>query len=83
MRYMPLKEGDLQVTVNDGEAEVRLAREVLRLSDLESRLQLLSNDVKQFLGLKALRIVIELPLAEGAQAPKQAEGTAQTSPQRS
>jgi len=83
MRYMPLKEGDLQVAVNDGEAEVRLAREVLRLSDLESRLQLLSNDVKQFLGLKALRIVIELPLAEGAQAPKQAEGTAQTSPQGS
>jgi len=80
---MPLKEGDLQVAVNDGEAEVRLAREVLRLSDLESRLQLLSNDIKQLLGLKALRIVIELPLAEGAQVPKQAEGTAQASPQGS
>ncbi|MGC9210463.1 MAG: FKBP-type peptidyl-prolyl cis-trans isomerase [Acidilobus sp.] len=84
LRYMPLKESDLTVSVLDGSGvEVRLPEAALRLNDLESRLQLLTADLKQLLGLQLVRFVIEVRLAEGAKAqgaeaqPSQAQAVQQ------
>ncbi len=76
LRYLPLKEGDLGVSVGgENVLELSLPADVLKLSDLESRLQLLASDLRQLLGVSRLRIVIDVKFAE--QAPSAAQGQAQ------
>ena len=69
LRYLPLKEGDIGVSLGaQGVVELSLPADALRLSDLESRLQLLAGDLRQLLGVSGLRIVIEVKF-EGQAAP--------------
>ncbi len=69
LRYMPLGETDVGVSIaGEGVVELSLPEDVLKLNDLESRLQLLSSDLRQLLGVKRLKIVIDVRLAEETQS---------------
>ncbi|MGC9071546.1 MAG: FKBP-type peptidyl-prolyl cis-trans isomerase [Acidilobus sp.] len=80
LRYLPLKEGDLGVSIlQGGVVEIRLSAGSLKLSDLESRLQLLISDLKQLLDTRSARFIIEVQLIEGAETQKPKEQESQVS----
>lgn len=84
-RYMPIDRNSVSVSQQgEGSIELQLPQEVVDLSDLESRLQLLLGDLSSLLGIKSVKLVINVTLgqqgssAQGQQAQQQ---QAQATPQ--
>ncbi|MGC9112160.1 FKBP-type peptidyl-prolyl cis-trans isomerase [Acidilobus sp.] len=86
-RYMPLDRNSIGVSQQgEGSIELQLPQEVLGLSDLESRLQLLLGDLSSLLGIKGVKLVVNVALSQqGAQASgqqaSQQQQEAQATPQ--
>jgi len=75
-RYMPISRDLVTVSQSDaGKIELQLPQEILGLSDLESRLQLLMGDLSSLLEVKEVKLVVNVTLSQ-TQETKQTEGQA-------
>ncbi len=93
VRYIPLDKSLIQISQEpDGTLDISLPQDTMGFSDLESRLQLLANDLSSLLDVKSAKVIISLvtPRKEGqaqaaqagAQPAQAAEEQAQQSSQQ-